>query len=71
MKEVLHKGGVRFCGCKAKQILDRYGLHLGHFAIQLHALEDAVEHLGEARLCSGLIDSGPAHQEDIVASPHS
>lgn len=70
MQEVLHKGGVSLGGWQAQHVHHSNGLHMHHFAVELHALEHAVQHLRQAGLGRGLIDSGAAHQEDIVARPH-
>ena len=38
--------------------------------LQLHAVEDDVEHLRERRLSSGLVDEVLARQIDVVAGAH-
>ena len=38
---------------------------------ELHALEDAIEHLRQRGLGSGLVDVRARHKENVVARPHS
>ena len=71
MEKVLHEGGVRLCGGQTQHVHNSNGLHVHDFAVQLHALEDAVEHLRQAGLGRGLVHRGAAHQEYVVAGPHS
>ena len=70
MEEVLHKGGLGLGRGPAQHVSHHNGLHMDDLAVQLHALEHAVEHLRQRRLGRRLVHGGAAHEEDVVARPH-